>query len=154
MCPRKPTHRVLLGETCRTASKTLAMTSLLYSGYDSICDLTPVSCVYQTCTPQAFKEIDTCGFCGVAGVGACNTWVHVHPKGKKDAQRALQLHFRSKGDERNAPVTLSLKTASKKLSSIQRALTSPLSAFFAKSTVGYGGTLYGPPRADGTRRGR
>ena len=36
VCPLKPARSVLLGEAYRTASKTLAMTSLLYSCYDSI----------------------------------------------------------------------------------------------------------------------
>ena len=72
------------------------------------------TCTKSACTQQALQESDTCGFCGVAaGVGGCKTWVHVHPKGKKAPSVFSTCTFAPRGDERNASVTLSLKTASK-----------------------------------------
>ena len=71
------------------------------------------ACTKSACTPQALQESDTRGFCGVAGVEACKTWTRVHPKGKKTPSVFSSCIFVPREDERNASVTLGLKTASK-----------------------------------------
>ena len=68
------------------------------------------ACTKPAYIPQALQESDTCGFCGV---GACKTWVHVYPRGKRAPQVLSNCIFAPKGDERSYSVTLSLKTASK-----------------------------------------
>ena len=76
----------------------------------------------------------------VAGVEGCKTFVNVHSKGKKAPSVFSSCTFAPRGNERNASVTLSLKTASKG-SKHSRALTWPSGAFFAKITIEYGSTL-------------
>ena len=67
----------------------------------------------KACTPHALQESDTCGFSDVVFVGACKTWVHMAPMAERAHSVSSGCTFVPKGVERNASLTLRLKTASK-----------------------------------------
>ena len=89
------------------------MTSMLHSGYDSICSVFSCVCKFSAYSTDLAAErhiqlLRRGGCAGLQDIGTCA------PEGKHMYLACSHIcSFASRGDDRNAPVTLSLKTASK-----------------------------------------